>query len=262
MATNEKTKCDVCGRYCKCSSTNGYHLCPKHYNQFKKYGKFLDNNPRTMYDLNEYHIMGLITYIDLYDCNINVVAQAIIDTEDIDKVKNIKWRLSASGYVYNTPKYSRPIHMTHIITGATEDQFVDHINHNTLDNRKFNLRIITKSQNQMNSNYKGVCQMKDGRYMAHIKILQKMINLGLYDIYEEALWVRWYAEYLIFGRYRYIKPEPMISYERKIELKLYVEGRIQSTMNNNPNLDIQGVMNDNKLIQIARTTDYNGVITS
>ena len=97
----------------------------------------------------------------MYDKNCNVVAQATIDTEDIEKVRYTKWKLSSSGYAMNTPKFKgENKHLSRAILGTTE--FVDHINHNTLDNRKANLRIVTKSQNQMNINYKGVCKTANG----------------------------------------------------------------------------------------------------
>ena len=100
-------KCDICGRPIKNKiRSHGYTLCNKHYKQLKKYGKFLDNNPRTLLDKNEYHIDGDITYIDLYDNRCNVIAKAIIDTEDLNKVKYTKWKLSKSGYAMNTPKFS------------------------------------------------------------------------------------------------------------------------------------------------------------
>ena len=219
--------CDICGRKMnKKIKSNGYILCHKHYKQFKKYGKFLDNNPRTLHDRNEYHICGDITYIDLYDKNCNVIAQAIIDTEDLDKVKYTKWKLSSSGYAMNTPKYSGSNkHMSRVILGT--ENFVDHINHNTLDNRKSNLREVTKSQNAMNSDNKGVTKLKSGKYFAYIKINQKMINLGTYIFEEEALFARWYAEMLLFGDFRYPKKKPYVLPDREYQIMEYVHKKVQ-----------------------------------
>lgn len=155
---------------------HGYICCDKHYKQYKKFGCILDKNPRTMADRNEIHINGDVTYIDLYDKYCNVVGQAMIDTEDLGKVRYTKWKLSGSGYAVNSPKFSGGSkHMSREILGTTE--FVDHINHNTLDNCKENLRVVTRSQNQMNVNYKGVSKTKDGKHYAHIKINQKMIYI-------------------------------------------------------------------------------------
>lgn len=204
-------------------------LCQKHYNQFKKYGKFLDNNPRTIYDKNEYHIDGDTTYIDLYDKNYNVVAQAIIDTEDLDKVRYTKWKLSGTGYAMNTPKIrGANKHMSRVILGLTEDDvgiYADHINHNRLDNRKANLRRVTRAQNQMNANHRGISRTLSGKYCAYIKINQKCISLGLYDDEDEALFARWYAEVLFFGEYRYPKEQPIIMADREIEITDYVTRR-------------------------------------
>ncbi len=220
-------KCDICGREIKNKiCTHGYVLCNKHYNQFRKYGKFLDNNPRTIYDLNEFHVCDDVTYIDLYDKECNVIAQVIIDTEDLGKVRYTKWKLSNSGYAMNTPKFSgNNKHMTHVILGT--DEFVDHINHNKLDNRKCNLRVVTKSQNAMNSKHNGVSVMKNGMFYAYIKKNQKMINLGHYIFEDEALWARWYAEKIIFGEFAYPKDEPFILEDRKKDIKGYVNKKVQ-----------------------------------
>lgn len=220
-------ECEFCGRkmFRKIVSY-GHIFCNKHYRQFKKYGRVLDNNPRTSYDKNEFHICGDVTYIDLYDKSYNVVAQAIIDTEDLDKVRYTKWKLSASGYAMNTPKYSGSNkHMSRVILGV--DDFVDHINHNRLDNRKCNLRVVTKSQNQMNCNYLGVTTNKDGTYYAHIKINQRMLNLGKYVFMEEALFARWYAEVLLFKEYRFPKEKPVILPDREEEVMDYVNKKVQ-----------------------------------
>lgn len=219
-------KCDICGReiFRKIKS-HGYILCGKHYRQFKKYGEFLDNNPRTVGDRNEYHICGDITYVDLYNKKCEVIAKAIIDTEDLDKIKYTKWKLSGSGYAMNTPKYSGSSkHMSKEILGTGE--MVDHINHNTLDNRKSNLRIVTKSQDAMNMKNKGVSD-QSGKYYAHIKINQKMINLGTYIFEEEALFARWYAEKILFGEYRYPKEKPQVLPDRELQIMDYVNKKVQ-----------------------------------
>jgi hypothetical protein len=69
----------------------------------------------------------------------------------------------------------------------------DHRNHNTLDNRRDNLRIATRTQQQRNkrknqkntSGFKGVYP-KNGRYAAQIKAGGKQIYLGTRDTAEAA----------------------------------------------------------------------------
>ena len=54
-------KCEVCGRlYRKKLKANGMIVCGKHYNQFKKYGKFTDLTPRIDSDKNEITIDGVL----------------------------------------------------------------------------------------------------------------------------------------------------------------------------------------------------------
>lgn len=219
--------CSVCGRVMfRKIKAYGKIYCAKHYNQFKKYGHPIDENPLTTMDRNEIIVDGDIAYIVLRNKDCNIVGYAKIDSEDIGKVKYTKWKLASSGYVNNTPKYKgSSVHLSRIILGT--DQFVDHINHDPLDNRKCNLRVITKSQNQMNSNYKGVTTRDDGKFYAHIKLNQKMLNLGVYVDEEEALFARWYAETILFGEYRYPKEKPVILSDREQQIKEYVDKKVQ-----------------------------------
>lgn len=219
--------CDICGRHEKhIISYYGQKLCCKHYKQIKKYGKALDSNPRTTYDKNKFIVCGEITYIELYDKQFNVIAKAAIDTEDLTKVKYSKWRLNANGYVISSAKTSgKTVFLHRRILDAND--FVDHINHDPLDNRKQNLRIVTKSQNQMNAEHKGVSVTNNGKFYAHIKINQKMINLGVYEDEEEALYARWKAECLLFKEFRFKKDKPQILPKREGEIDNYVVKKVQ-----------------------------------
>lgn len=219
-------RCSVCGRQLfRKIKSHGKVYCNKHYNQIKKYGTPQDTNPRTTYDKNEIIVDGKVARVKLYDAHCNHIATAIIDAEDVNKIRYTKWKLSASGYAANTPKFSGSNkHMHREILGT--DQFVDHINHNTLDNRKSNLRIVTKAQNMMNSNFKGVSP-NGCKWYAHIKINQKMLNLGNYLDEEEALYARWYAEQVLFKEFAYPKPEPEILESRKSQIQEYVNRKVQ-----------------------------------
>lgn len=228
---NNKTfyVCNVCGRLSfRKTSAHGLVWCAKHYRQQKKHGHAIDNNPRTAYDRNEIRINDKIAEMDLYDQSNNVIATTIFDAEDVEKIRYTKWKLSSSGYVMYTPKFKGGNkHFSRVILNT--DQFVDHINHNILDNRKSNLRIVTKSQNAINRTNppKGVSQMKNGLWYAYIKINRKMINLGHYSDIEEALWARWFAEKQIFKAFAYDKPEPAITDMRKSQITDYVNKKVQ-----------------------------------
>lgn len=219
-------RCSICGRQLfRKIKSHGRVYCNKHYNQVKKYGHAIDTNPRTTYDKNEIIVDGEVARVKLYDAQCNHIATAIIDAEDVNKIRYTKWKLSSSGYAANTPKFSGSNkHMHREILGT--DQFVDHINHNKLDNRKCNLRIVTKAQNMMNSNFKGVSP-NGCKWYAHIKINQRMLNLGNYLDEEEALYARWYAEQVLFKEYAYPKPEPEILKSRKSQIQEYVNRKVQ-----------------------------------
>ena len=93
---------------------------------------------------------------------------AMVDNEDFDRVKDIPWLCNVQGYAVNTS-----IGLMHrIILNAPRDMEVDHVvQSQTLDNRRSNIRIVTKSQNGFNSRpqkgsssiYKGVGYREDRR---------------------------------------------------------------------------------------------------
>ena len=96
-----------------------------------------------------------IHFIPLFDNYKEIEQYAFIDLEDIKKVENIKWYPYREKTVKYPTKYyaqgSIPgsvAKLSHVIAGKPpKDHFIDHINGNSLDNRKSNLRIATIGQN-------------------------------------------------------------------------------------------------------------------
>lgn len=123
------------------------------------------------------------------------INKALIDKEDIQKVKNLTWWIDKKGYIYST-KEQKTIKLHRFIMNCPENKQIDHINHNKLDNRKCNLRICTNFQNAQNktnnnSGKIGVFFRKDrNKFIAYINQNNKRINLGTFNTYDEAVKVR------------------------------------------------------------------------
>ena len=135
----------------------------------------------------------------------------IIDSEDYDKVKNYCW-CNSHGYAVSTIRGEKNkfVGMHRIIMNCGENEnllVVDHINHNTLDNRKSNLRIATDMQNNWNSirNHNSGIQYNSilEKWNVTIKYNLQDINLGLFDSYNEALDIRDKAEKVFFEEFQY-----------------------------------------------------------
>lgn len=81
----------------------------------------------------------------------------LIDDEDFNLISDYKWYASITkdGHVYAKNIYKRKSLFLHrVISKAKKGDIVDHINGNTLDNRKENLRVTTHSENAFNSRNK------------------------------------------------------------------------------------------------------------
>ena len=82
----------------------------------------------------------------------------MVDDDMYEFLKQYKWRLDSSGYAKRTTRINgikRTVFIHHIVLGEKLNVgfFSDHKNGVRLDNRKTNLRIVTKSQNA--KNFKG-----------------------------------------------------------------------------------------------------------
>jgi hypothetical protein len=145
--------------------------------------------------------------------------RVLFDDEDYQKILAtgcpLYIRPNGFGNFYVTLwKDNRHILIHRFILGATDGRIVDHANRNTLDNRKTNLRLCTKSENAVNSTRvrgrygRGVS--KDGRgrrrgYRAEIRASGKRLYLGSFATAEEAqeayraASIRLHGEFSIYG---------------------------------------------------------------
>ncbi len=128
---------------------------------------------------------------------------ALVDDEDYEHLMQWKWHVNAYGYAvrnekswYEGVKRKRKILFMHRLINKTPDGFhTDHIDGNTLNNKKNNLRDATRSKNMMNqkkrekcfSRYKGVCFSKDRqKWQVDIQKNKKSIFIGRFTCEIEA----------------------------------------------------------------------------
>lgn len=138
------------------------------------------------------------------------------DLEDYEKIKDYCWHVGTKGsivtnYYKNNNRRTLLMHR-YIMNVNNPDIQVDHIYHKRFDNRKSQLRIVTNSQNQMNtivrkdnkSNVKGVIWHKIiKKWFVYINVDKKRINLGYFSNFNQAVNARKKAEKKYFGGYNY-----------------------------------------------------------
>lgn len=111
----------------------------------------------------------------------------LIDKEDISKVQEVKWiaqydktidNYYITGWEKNNYTNRQRFKLHRFLTNCPKGYVVDHINRNTCDNRKLNLRVCTQVENANNkgfyknntSGYKNICiNDKNGGYRLEIK---------------------------------------------------------------------------------------------
>jgi len=141
----------------------------------------------------------------------------LVDDEDHEHLNQWKWypkNCRGKIYIYRhawIEDKKNFLAMHRSIMNPSKDMQIDHINGNTLDNRRSNLRICTASQNLQNqkirsyncsSKYKGVCFDKaTNKWRAQIMFDKKIKHIGFYKIEEDAARAynnkakKWYGEF-------------------------------------------------------------------
>ena len=121
---------------------------------------------------------------------------ALVDDIDFELVSQYKWHLHPCGVSLYARTYlngKKPL-MHRLILAPPPNMDIDHANNNGLDNKRCNIRICTRTQNQANSRprkgtskYKGVSwSYTENKWRAFIRINGKGKTIGRFDFELEA----------------------------------------------------------------------------
>ena len=124
---------------------------------------------------------------------------AIVDTDDVPMIAEFSWAAGNQGGGFTYARgwvEGKKVFLHRFLLGSPNGKRVDHINGDTLDNRRSNLRVVTHSQNVMNgrshgdnqySKYRGVEFNKTKRqWTARICVNYKRTYLGSFPSAIEA----------------------------------------------------------------------------
>lgn len=135
-------------------------------------------NPNDVLDLGEDPVSGLPV------CALRIVRRdghqmfAVLNKEDLHLVERYRWCAKLNGknvYAVARDCERKSLVMMHRILAGTKGMCVDHANGCGLDNRRRNLRLATKGQNNQNrtplpNRFKGVTKRRDGKFRARVSL--------------------------------------------------------------------------------------------
>lgn len=140
-----------------CGSTKGRIIrykrgepyCWSHYLQMNRHGRLLERTKYTPNDIIEYEDRAEIV---LYEGERQPIARAIIDLADLPLVRPYKWhRASRKGKAYVETYINRKaVFLHHLFLPCIKGLDVDHIDGNSLNNRRSNLRYLNHHANILN----------------------------------------------------------------------------------------------------------------
>ena len=158
---------------------------------------------------NAVRIDGQTAYVTVACKSRGFVGEAMVDVADLERVRHCRWYAkwdakSRAYYVWTGVGFTdvdgrrktvtAPLHR--VVMKLLSPLKVDHRNHNTLDNRRANLRLVTHAENMQNrkgarkqssSGVRGVSWYpRTGKWKVGLKVHGRQIHLGYYDSLAEA----------------------------------------------------------------------------
>ena len=143
-------------------------------------------------DHNQYVLHNDYAECFVYNLKNEPSGSFLIDTEDIEQCKKHRWSIIESNNYKRVVTYinNKRISLHKYVMDYYGKKPIDHINRNTLDNRKSNLRIVTECENNSNKDFKNIWQQKNGKYRVVIVRYGIRYHVGYFDTEEAALIAR------------------------------------------------------------------------
>ncbi len=120
----------------------------------------------------------------------------VIDDKDYDLISSYTWhsKLSHSGNVCAATNIrrdgkQRTVRMHRFIMNAEKGTIIDHLNNNSLDNRRENLKIVSNRDNAINNKkpYNDTYfDKRCNKWQVAIRVDKKLVWLGYHSTKEEA----------------------------------------------------------------------------
>lgn len=184
-------------------------FCKKYFNKFPKEIKKTKRNfcSKTCSDMFQKKTNKIILLENYAEIVINSPKYGLlkikIDLEDVEKIKDYSWQIRKScSLLYVQAKIKNKIRTTiplhRLIMNCPKGLVVDHINHDTLDNRKCNLRICTVAENNQNqkinknnkTGFRGLSyDKKYNKYYAQISVSRKHYSKRFNNIEDAKEWL-------------------------------------------------------------------------
>ncbi len=153
--------------------------------------------------MNTVRIEGPCAFLALRSRNGELTGEAVIDVADLPQLQalGVTWSLNKDhGYVnsaINVSGQRKTVYLHRILLDAPKGLRVDHIDHDPLNNRRTNLRIVTASQNNQNQHHtsrrsstgiKNVsfCPGRSKPYLVRLQLDKRTLRFGYYQTLEEA----------------------------------------------------------------------------
>lgn len=178
---------------------NGF--CDRHSQMYKNHGRIIGNPERSSKELNEIEVReNGEARIVLYNLKSEPIGFAKIDSADVELIRGFKWRFSYQNYVV-TGTGKTQITLGEVLLGVRTSiwEVIDHIDRDTTNYHRNNLRLASKSLNALNSKNrsdnvsgcKGVSYDRlRGKWVAHLKVDGVFILNKRFDTKEEAITAR------------------------------------------------------------------------